>query len=345
MPNPQLVKPFAQQPNVAPAGFRKKVQAATPAGQQPNPNFDQSKPGAAEDAYTQHSGAFFQPSQVGQYWNSVAGNANTPTQSAGAYQQYQQSQPADMSGYYNRAEDRATGRVNDQMAARGMYGSSYGAGQATTAITDLEAQRAKDEAGYGLQRAQVGGQLAGQADQTGLSKTLGYGQLAGGADAARISGASAGMSAAGMAQGARRQRTQDAFDNIWRPSAAIAGMTGDAYHDVAATDQGGFEAQQALALGIPTAAQAQSDREQSAVYQAWDDADRIYKGISSRGMDLGGKNPGSKQSPQQSAPTPQQSSGGGGMPSMGNFGGEAGDGGGFMPSQFSGSTYGMGGGF
>lgn len=83
------------------------------------------------------------------------------------FDQYQRSQPQDMSAYYNNAERLQDNDINKQMAARGQYGSSSAIGQIAAADTNLRAQQARDEAQYGLQRYGVAGSLAGAADTQG----------------------------------------------------------------------------------------------------------------------------------------------------------------------------------
>lgn len=100
-----------------------------------------------------------------------AGIPQNTNYAAQQYGQFAQSTPADMSSYYNNASRNMQNTINTQMAARGSYGSSNAVGQIGNAETNLRAQQAKDEAGYGLQRAQLGGSLAGAADSSGRANS------------------------------------------------------------------------------------------------------------------------------------------------------------------------------
>lgn len=89
----------------------------------------------------------------------------SPTNNAQqAYSSFRDSTPQNMSPYYDNAVRNANNDLNKQMAARGQYGSSNAVGQISNADTNIRAQQAKDEAGYGLQRAQLGGSLASGSD-------------------------------------------------------------------------------------------------------------------------------------------------------------------------------------
>lgn len=311
----------APAPTYAPAAM-----AQWPGPHAADPNFDQSKPGAAEAAYAQHGQDFYAPSamgqlwgsvsgmdpsapsQAGQYWQSVAGQQNTPTATSGAYADFRSSTPANLAPAYDRAETATAGAINDQLAARGLHGSSYGVGLIGSKIADMEAQRVKDEAQYGLQRAQLGGSLASAADQGALAKTLGFGQLAqtagsgdlsrlgllagvaGGADSQRLASLTAGQSAANVAQGAKRTRTQDYFGNVFQPSAMMSAQAGGEYDRLLSDDQQALEQELAIKLGLPAANIAESDRAKQTLYQNWDDFDRVYKSIMSQGQSVGSHN-------------------------------------------------------
>jgi hypothetical protein len=315
-----------------------------PAAGPADPNFDQSKPGQAEAAYAQHGNDFYAPSAMGQlwgqvsgmdpsapssagqYWSSVAGGQNTPTAASGAYADFQNSTPGNLDAAYDRAETTTSGAINDQLAARGLHGSSYGVGLIGSKVADLEAQKANANAQYGLQRAQLGGNLASASDQGQLAKLLGFGSLAqaggtgdlsrlgvlggiaGGADSNRLGALTAGMSAANVAQNAKRGRTQDYFNNIYQPSAMMTNQSGATTDNVLNSDSQSLEQLMALLLGVPAADQAESDRARDTLYQNWDDFDRVYKSVTSRGSDLGGSSPASKKA----GTSGSGSSGGGG---------------------------------
>jgi hypothetical protein len=76
-----------------------------------------------------------------------------------------------LAAWYDNAEKRSTENINRIMAARGAYGSSAANDQVSRGITDLEADKAKNEAQYNLQRLAeqrawegLGGNLASGAD-------------------------------------------------------------------------------------------------------------------------------------------------------------------------------------
>lgn len=148
-------------------------------------------PGTAETWYGDNASRFAAPGAGQQYWNQVQGNMNSPTASSQYFDQFQQQEPG-LGQYYDRAKERTAGSINDQLAARGGYGSSRGLGLLGDAMSGLEAERANREADYSLRQAQTGGQLAQAADAANLGKTMGYGNLAGQAgsqDLARLMGA------------------------------------------------------------------------------------------------------------------------------------------------------------
>lgn len=140
---------------------------------------------SALDAWYRAAGNPYAKQTAGEQYGSGVmaryGSGNTPNGTNYSQQYYQQyggapQLSADLAPYYQDAERRANEQINQQMAARGMFGSSAAADQGREAMVQLEAQRAKDEAQYGLQRAgelrgweQLGGQLAGQSDQQSLA--------------------------------------------------------------------------------------------------------------------------------------------------------------------------------
>jgi|GEM_PF-4977575 len=177
---------------------------------QPNTSFtgDLSQPGAAEQYFGQNQGQFNAPNALSQYWGGVSGQfANPQGNNANqAYQQFQASQPQDMSSYYDNAVSSTNADLSKQAAAQGLSGSSAAMGQIATADQTLRGQEAQANAQYGLQRGQLGGQLAGQADQS-TAQTLGLGgQLAGNTASQGLQGLTAGMGAASNAEQALQQR-------------------------------------------------------------------------------------------------------------------------------------------
>jgi hypothetical protein len=125
-----------------------------------------------------------------------------------------------LGAYYENAKNRAAESIARQTAARGSYGSSSANDATARAITDLEGERARQEADYNLRRLGeqrawegLGGQLAGAADQTSqgwLNLLSGLGTDASRLGLDRIN---SGMDAANAAQSAERTRGQDYFNN------------------------------------------------------------------------------------------------------------------------------------
>jgi hypothetical protein len=168
---------------------------------------------------------------VGQYSNPN-NRPQTTQNTQNLYNQYMQNMPTVNSdpgfgAYYDHAKDRAAESINQTMAARGAYGSSAANDQIARSYSDLEADRAKNEANYNLQRLgeerqwqNLGGSLAGQADQGALARskneqdwTSMLGSL--GLDASKlgISRTNAGMDAANAASGEKSRVGQEAFNN------------------------------------------------------------------------------------------------------------------------------------
>jgi hypothetical protein len=237
-----------------------------------------SNPGTGEK-YSQYATRL--PNQAG------AGPNNVNTQEA--YDWFGQNQPnleANMGPYYENAKRRALESVNANAAARGGYGSSAAMDMGNEAITNLEAQRAKDEAEYGLQRANVmqgwGSAAAGaanaadQARLAGLGEsrlwTTGMGNLALAGDQERRARELGAIGAAGTideqnmaaqlaqygllgaADTAAQQRGMNAYNMAMGLGTAANQTMGDAYQQELAYDQQLQNAYMAMALGMPTEA-------------------------------------------------------------------------------------------
>ena len=213
-----------------------------------------TQPTAGASWFNQNAGQFAQPGAAEKYWQGVAGMQGQHPQATnmaqGAYQQFQGQTPADMSRYYNQAQQNAARDINRQFAARGQYGGTGAMNQLALSAENLRAQEARDNAQYGLQRAGLAGnlaqgadassrgvsqnelawtqglgQLAGQAQNAGLARNLGVGNLALGVDQGALAGLNAGMAAAMGAQGAQRNRGQDYFQNTMGYGNALAAPT------------------------------------------------------------------------------------------------------------------------
>lgn len=264
--------------------------------QAPKFNGNLADPGAAESYFSQNMSRFTGagPGQqyagnaadkLGQkgsgqdYWQGVQGAFNAPKAVAqnaqGAYNQFQNSTPADTSSYYNQAVTNANKDVNNQMAARGMYNSSAATNQLATTDANIRAQQAKDEADYGLQRAGLGGSLASAADTSSrgasqdmlswlgtggqlanqlqnlnTNQFMNLGQMGLAMNQGALSGLNSGMNAAQGAQQALAQRGQNYFNNTMGLSQANAGGLTGIYGQGLQNDQQLQDQQIATMLGL-----------------------------------------------------------------------------------------------
>jgi len=108
-------------------------------------------------------------------------NPEIPNNAQGEYDYFGSHRPdfgaePDLGAYYENAKRRADESIRNIMSAKGAYGSSAANAMSQEAITNLEAQRAKEEADYGLRRlaeerawAGTGGTLAQGADVSGTN--------------------------------------------------------------------------------------------------------------------------------------------------------------------------------
>lgn len=232
--------------------------------------FDFRSPGVGEQFFNQQQGQFAGPTRTGQqfegaqqtfgqpgqgeqYFNQVQGKFNQPRATQQQYQQFQ-ARP-EFGDYYDRAEQRTVGSMNDQLAARGAYGGSAGMDQIGQALADLNAQRANREADYALQAAQTGGQLAQAADANRRADLGMFGDLAFGAqgleqqramqglqgaqmaDQQALQNTMSGMQAASTAQGLHRQRGRDYMSDLFAPTSALAGLHQGAMQGIIGGDQ------------------------------------------------------------------------------------------------------------
>lgn len=274
------------------------VPPTSPRGAPQSGNFtgDLSKPGQAESYFGANQGAWGQPgtaqgywnkqgqgdSNSQQYWNQVSGRGapqQDPNRSDSAWKQFQGSTPANMSPYYDRAAYKAMQDINSSAAASGTLGNTTTMNRIGDAVSGIRAQQAKDEAGYGLQRAGLAGQLAGGADATGrglnqdqLAWTMGLGNLAGGADQGRLglgqlalgidsnylNSLNSGMNAALGAQGMLNTRGQNYFGNNLAMGNALGGATQNIYGQQIGMDMGLLDQQLQALLGYPREAMNQN---------------------------------------------------------------------------------------
>lgn len=259
-------------------------------------SMDFMSPGVGEQWQQQNQQRFLQPSQSGQYFGQAMGQYGQggPGNAQAWFDQFKKPDIAADPGldpYYQRAAGRMTTDINNQLAARGQFGSSAGMQQLSEGLGGLNAEQANREAQYNLQRLGeqrawegLGGQLAGQADQGALSWLMGMGNLAGQADSSDLSRLLAGMNSAYGAQGLARQRGQDFYNNLLGASLPMAGMAGDTYSDMLGTDASLMNNSLMMESGL-----AQAALNQSMYNQARQKADAEWaKGMMGGGK-LGGK--------------------------------------------------------
>jgi hypothetical protein len=236
-------------------------------------------PGQGEQWWQQNQNQFGAPGQSEQFFTQALGdyqgrgpNSNFAQD---AYKDFAAGSSPSLDPYYDNAKRKLGEDLNQQFAARGAYGSSVALDRISEGMTDLNAAQANREADYALQRYGLGGQLAGGADSSGransatdLSWMSGVGSLAQGAqgselarlgqggnyalgvDQATLARLGQGQDAAGLAQEARRGRTQDYFGNLMGAYSGLAGMADSTYDSLIADDQASLDAQLSLQAGV-----------------------------------------------------------------------------------------------
>lgn len=184
-----------------------------------------------------------------------------------------------LDAYYDRAVERASADINNQLAARGLYGSSGGVGRLQDAITDLRADQAKNEAQYNLQRLGeqrgwegLAGQLAGGADAGSLARSAnelgwlrGLGDLGQSADMFGLQRVQAGQNAANAAQGLEQGRFQNLFNNEMGMANTMGGLMGQAYGDMLGTDMDLMNSSMGMGMGLASEALNQDYRTQEKI--------------------------------------------------------------------------------
>lgn len=317
---------------------------APPAGPEAGLNF--MMPGASEAYYAANAGKFAEPTQTSQTFaqtdpqlagpgqgeqfvaNATGKYANgTPgvTQNAqSAYDDFTRNRvdlatDPNMGAYYENAKRRSAEDINRQMAARGAYGASAATDRVAEAFTDLEAERALNEANYGLKRAdtirgfgETAGNLARGADISseagsrnerdwvdalgGLSMDAERAALdrndlrlrgAGQVDDAWSDRMTTGADIADRAQSHQRERGQDYFNNTFDMATVLADLSGGAYEDMSEADKELMDAALAAELGL-SSERLNQDYKQTAQMDAdfWKTADlatSFYTGGGSRG--------------------------------------------------------------
>jgi hypothetical protein len=225
------------------------------------------KQGPAEQQWDDTKGAFTGPSRAGTRADEIAQTfgVSGPSVNTGnaqsAFDDFLKTTPADMSSYYANAARVGQENIDKTMAARGLYGSSAAADMTGEMNTNLAADRAKAEAGYGLQRAGLEGSLGSGADTSNIAGsanqrawTSGLEGLLAQGDTEDLAKATAGMNAAATAQGAQRTRGQDMFQDAYTMGTGESGIMGQGYNTMNQNDLDLLQQQIALELGIPTEA-------------------------------------------------------------------------------------------
>jgi hypothetical protein len=155
-------------------------------------------PSQAEGGLYQAGQRLQQPGAVQNFWGSQQGNMLGHTGNAnalhGVFDEWQGTS-ANMDPYYDNAVRRSLESVNQNAAARGVYGSSAAIDSGTEATTNLRAQQARDEAQYGLDRLELGGSLAGDLEQNQLDWFGQAGDIATSAEEAEVARELAGVEA------------------------------------------------------------------------------------------------------------------------------------------------------
>jgi len=235
---PVQTKAPAVQPTPAPQPYSSGPGLQAGQAQPQLSSLNQSGPGQGESYYDANKSVYQSPSYGEVNTQGIVNNYSDPNNRPGVtnnsqnwFQHYAGSIPSIASDpgldpYYNNAERRSTEGINQAVAARGAYGSSAANDQISRGITDLEADKAQHEAQYNLQRLGeqrawegLGGQMAGQADQSSQAQSQDQQHWADllsrlGIDASQLglSRTNAGADAANNAQGLTRSRGNDYFN-------------------------------------------------------------------------------------------------------------------------------------
>lgn len=200
-------------------------------------DFDMRGPGAAEQFFANN------------LENYQAGPQGQTNYAGDAYQSFLQGSAPNLDPYYENAKRRASEDINQQFASRGAYGSSAALDQLAETATNLNAEQANREGDYALQRYGLGGQLGSTADA---------GMRASGAD--QLNWLNSGQGAAGEAQGARRTRSQDMFNNISNTYGGLAATAGHIYDSTISDDQSLLDAMLGMRTGTAAEGQNQAYR-------------------------------------------------------------------------------------
>lgn len=236
--------------------------------------------GALGDGYTRPGmSEGYSAQQLNKYGASgTPGVANNQQQN---FNQYQANKPdigtdAGLDPYYDRARERQSATLDNQLAARGLSTSSGGVGLISDAMKDLNAEQANREADFklrslGEQRAWegLGGQLAQGADQQSdaasaneLNWVNGLGGLAANADNAGMYRLNSGMNAANQAQQLEQGRWQQLMNNEMGMADRQSGLMGQEYGNMLGDDQQLLDQSLGMDLGLGAEALNQDYRTQ-----------------------------------------------------------------------------------
>jgi hypothetical protein len=207
---------------------------------------------------------------LGHYSDSgVPGVSNN---AQGAYDSFNSSTPANMGAYYDNASRNSANAINTQMAARGSYGSSNAIGVLGNAETNLRAQQAKDEAGYGLQRASMKGSLASAADNSSQAASANERNWVGALSDLGFRNQQQGMS-----------RYQQGNDNAFRGAQAASDIEGDVGGAAIAAQQDllvqSLMAQSGMTFDQATAAANQANQARTDANQSTQDMVQGINGV------------------------------------------------------------------
>lgn len=269
---------------------------------------DPSKPGnapegengsalAGEDFYDKNKKHFGGPTETQNYWEGIQGKyggAGKPVTNRAeeAYQQFQASQPADMSPYYANARKRQMEDIDRSMAARGMYGSGAATNQIARSMENLGAQEAKDNAQYGLQRGQLAGNLGRGADISSAADSQNeqgwqrfFGDSASAADRSLESRLGLGYQMASGAQNLYQDEMDREFQRNFAQQQSDKQMAWDAYKSTIQSDRQLMDAVIGGQMGLGQSGVADSRYNEQ---NTWNDAQNIMSIASSFGGGAGG---------------------------------------------------------
>lgn len=236
--DPNAGQRFSQAQGVDPNAFTKAPSS-----------FDATSPGEYEQWQQNQQGQFMGPS-AGQTQNAgMQGYLGSQTNAQGVSNSLQ-AQP-NFDAFYDRARERQAGGMNDQMAARGGYGSSAGMDMMMQGQSDLNAQQANREADY--MQAHQGQRItaAGQADSANAAQRgLGI-QGASAADASGLARLRAGGEAAATAQEFRQGRGDTFFNRERANRNDMANLVQPWLMGQIDADAQSFDSGMALEMGAP----------------------------------------------------------------------------------------------